>query len=235
MIRKVVMVQPTKGRYIADTSMKWQFSMISICYVAFLDAGLEMPRQEGRDELMGSRKQCCNEIEIKILFRPLRSLFLPICSLISECSAAKVPGILLFLFRVNGFFPSVAPSFGLFFPLNTSLQVTRMTRKRHGVACLSLETRVSVCDQLSNYLRKFTHIQVSLHHLAISIQCNTGRRQASPKSVDPLLEIRSTCRAGQKWTAADYPDLPLGRFPRSSVKQDLPLPALSAMLLPIRG
>jgi hypothetical protein len=64
-----------KGRYIADTSMKWQVSMISICYVAFLDAGQEMPRQEGWDELMGSRKKCYNEIEIKKLFRPLQSLF----------------------------------------------------------------------------------------------------------------------------------------------------------------
>jgi hypothetical protein len=158
-----------------------------------------------------------------------------ICSLISECSTAEVPGFLLFLFRVIGSFTLVAPSFGLFFPLNTSSQVTRMTRKRHRVACLSLETRISVCDQLSHYLRKLTHLQVRLHCLTISMQCNTGRRQGSPKTVGPLLEIRSTCRTGKKWTAADDPDLPLGRCPRSPAEQDLPLPSLSAILLPIRG
>jgi hypothetical protein len=41
-MRKAAMVQSMKGRYIADTSMKWPVSMISIYYVAFLDAGLEM-------------------------------------------------------------------------------------------------------------------------------------------------------------------------------------------------
>lgn len=115
----------------------------------------------------------------------LRAFF--ICSLISECSTAKFPGFLLFLFRVNGRFALVAPSFGLFFPWNTSSQVTRMMRKRHRVACLSRETRISVCDQLSNYLRKFTHLQVRLHCLAISMQCYTGPRQASPETVDPRL------------------------------------------------